>query len=195
MKEIVNAFCFALISALITLPAPVLGKQKTTKPKPDLTGTWLLDRTKSNIGPPLVPDQPLKIVHRDPELRITHRVQSNGQSVERDFVYYSDGRGETNLTTMFLSTGTDMNKPGSDKDVTKSKTKWDGDKLVTRSILRNVIGGHPLEFDIIDEWKLSKDEKTLTQTSRTIFRQDMSGGIFVPANRPDNKRVYNRVPD
>jgi hypothetical protein len=195
LKKLAKAFCLVLISALITSPAPVLGKQKTAKPKPDFTGTWLLDRTKSNIGPPLLTDQPLKIVHHDPELRVIHRVQNNGQSVEKDFVYYSDGRGETNPTTMYLSTGTDMNKPRSDKDVTKSKTRWDGNKLVTRSTLSSIIGGHSLEFDIVDEWKLSKDGKTLTQTSRTVFREDMSGGIFVPANRPDNKRVYNRVPD
>lgn len=195
MKKLVNAFCFVLISALFTSQAPAQGKQKAFKLKPDFTGTWLLDRAKSNVGPPLVPDRPLKIVHHDPELRITHRVQSNGQSTETDFVYFSDGRGETNPTIMVLSTGTDMNKPVEDKDVTKSKTKWNGDKLVTRSTLRNVVARHPLEFDIIDEWKLSKDGKTLTQTSRTVFRQDLSGGIFVPANRPDNKRVYNRLPD
>lgn len=183
-----------LISALLISPAPAQGKQKTTRPKSDFTGTWLLDRAKSNIGPPLVPDQPLKIVHHDPEVRITHRVQNNGQSTEKDFVYYSDSRGETNPTTMFLSTGTDLNKPASDKDVTKSKTKWEGDKLVTRSTLRHVVAGHRLEFDIIDEWKLSRDGKTLTQTSRTVFRQDVSDGIFVPANRPDNKRIYNRLP-
>lgn len=184
-----------LISALLPSPALAQGKQKTIKPKPDFSGTWLLDRAKSNVGPPLAPDQPLKIVHHDPELRIPHLIQSNGQSTEKDFVYYTDGRSETNPTITFLSTGTDMNRPGTDKDVTKSKTTWKGDKLVTRSTRRSVVGGHPLEFDIIDEWKLSRDGKTLTQTGRTVFRQDTSGSIFVPANRPDNKRIYNRVPD
>ncbi len=88
-----------------------------------------------------------------------------------------------------------MNPQGHDKDVTKSKTTWSGNKLVTRSTLRSLIAGRVLEFDIIDEWKLSQDSKTLRQTSRTVFRQDTSGGVFVPANRPDTKRVYNRVPD
>ncbi len=195
LKDLVKAFCLVLTSALLTSPAPAQGKQRTTKSKPVLTGTWLLDRAKSNVGPPLAPDQPLKIVHHDPELRIPHLIQSNGQSTEKDFVYYTDGRSETNPTITFLSTGTDMNRPGTDKDVTKSKTKWEGDKLVTRSTLRSVAGGRPLEFDIIDEWKLSRDGKALTQTGRTVFRQDTSGGIYVPANRPDNKRIYNRVPD
>ena len=77
----------------------------------------------------------------------------------------------------------------------KSKTTWSGNKLVTRSTLRSLIAGRELEFDIIDEWKLSQDGKTLTQTSRTVFNPDSSTGVFIPANRPDIKRVYNRVPD
>jgi hypothetical protein len=191
MKLLVNIFCFILICGFGTTPAAAQIKQ-TTKTKPDFSGTWLLDRKKSNVGPSAKPDQPLKIAHHDPEFRITHLVASNGQ---KEFVYYTDGRAETNTTTMFLSTNTDINPRGFDKDVTKSKTKWSGDKLVTRFTLQSIVGGHPLEFEIIDEWKLSKDGQTLTQTSRTVFREDMSGGVFVPANRPDTKKVYNRVPD
>jgi hypothetical protein len=181
--------------ALGSTTASPQGKRKIVKTKPDFTGTWLLDRTKSNVGSSSRPDQPLKIVHRDPELRITHRSENNGQVNALDLVYYTDARGETNPTTMFLSTGTDMNQQGHDKDVTKSKTGWSGNKLVTRSTLRNVIAGRFLEFEIVDEWRLSDDGKTLTQTSRTIFRQDNSSAIVVPARRPDFKRVYNRVPD
>ena len=193
MKILVGVFCLILICGLGTTRAAAQGKQ-TTKAKPDLSGTWLLDRRKSNVGSPAMPDKPLKIAHHDPELRITHMVASNGQMRRQDLVYYTDGRGETNPTTMFLATATDMNPPG-DKDVTKSKTTWSGDKVVTRFTIRSLIGGHPLEFEMIDAWKLAKDGTTLTQTSRTVFRQDMAAGVFIPANRPDTKRVYNRVPD
>jgi hypothetical protein len=195
MKDLVGILCFILICALGTAAGYAQGKPRTPKTKPDLTGTWLLDRTRSNVGPSARPEQPLKIAHHDPELRITHMIMDNGQLTGRDFVYYTDGRGETNPTTMYLSSGTDMNPQGHDKDVTKSKTTWRGNKLVTRSILRSVIGGRPLEFAVIDEWKLSSDGKTLTQSSRTVFQQDTSGGIFIPANRPNTKRVHNRVPD
>lgn len=195
MKILVSIFCFILICALGTTATPAQAKQKAIKTKLDFTGTWLLDTAKSNVGSSATPDQPLKISHRDPEFRITRLVASNGQVNGRDFVYYTDGRGETNPTIVFLSTGTDMNPQGHDKDVTKSKTTWSSNKLVTRSTVRSLIGGQVLEFEIIDEWKLSTDAKTLTQTSRTVFRQDTSGAIFVPANRPDNRRVYNRVPD
>jgi len=193
LKALVSIFCFILICALGTSPAQQ--KQKTAKTKPDFTGTWLLAPSRSNVQPSRTPDRPLKITHRDPELKITRMIEHNGQVTGQDLVYYTDGRCETNPTTMFLSTGTDINRQRPDKDVTRSKTNWSGNKLVTRSSLRSMIAGHVLEFTIIDEWKLSQDGKILTQTSRTVFRQDMSGGIFVPANRPDPKRVYNRVPD
>jgi hypothetical protein len=189
---------FVSICALISLCfviASAQGKQKTVKAKPNFTGKWLLDRAKSNVGSSVSPEQPIKIVHHDPELRITHMANRDGQIVAVKVVYYTDGRGETNPATSFVSAGTDMDPQRHDKDVTKSKTTWSGNKLVTRSTLSNSTGGRLLEFEVIDEWKLSTDGKTLTQTSRTLFRPDTAGGIFVPANRPDSKRIYNRVPD
>jgi hypothetical protein len=185
MKILVSIFYSLLICSLGTTSVTTQAKQKTVKTKPDFTGTWLLDTAKSNVGPSATPDQPLKITHRDPEFRITRMVASNGQVTGRDFVYYTDGRGETNSTIVFRSTFTDMYPRRHVKDSTKSKTIWSGNKLITRSRLtgRILIGGQLLEFEIIDEWKLSTGGKTLTQTSRTLSRQDSSGAIFVPANR------------
>jgi hypothetical protein len=67
MKVLFSVCCFILICALGTMPAPAQGKQKPSKTKPDLTGTWLLDRAKSNVGQSATPDQPLKIAHHDPD--------------------------------------------------------------------------------------------------------------------------------
>jgi len=94
MKLLVSIFCFILICALGTTSAPAQAKRKVVKAKPDFSGTWLLDTAKSNVGSSATPDQPLKITHRDPEFRITRMVASNGQVNGRDFVYYTDGRGE-----------------------------------------------------------------------------------------------------
>src|SRR5882762_6726646 len=161
MKILGIIICFILICVLGTTTAPAQTKRKTVKPKPDFTGTWLLDVSKSNVGSSTTPDQPLKITHHDPEFRITRMVANNGQVPGRDSIYYTDGRGETNSTVMFLSTGPDMNPQGHDKDVTKSKTTWSSNKLVTRSAVRSLIGSRALEFEIIDEWKLSSDGKML----------------------------------
>jgi hypothetical protein len=186
---------FVLILAC-TLTAFAQGDKKNGNvlKKPDPTGSWMLDPKRSNVGKSAQPDLPLKITYRDPELRIKRIYDHNGQTVEREFIYYSDGRGETNPATMILSTTPDKNARDLDNQVTNSKTRWNGNKLVTRSIIRNPIAGHMLEFEFIDEWKLSEDGKTLTQTSRTVFRPG-SDSVFIPANVPDPKRVYNRVPD
>ena len=194
MKLLVSIFCFVLVCPLGTTSIDAQQKRKVVKPKPNFTGTWLLDTAKSNVGSPATSDQPIKISHHDPEFRLTRKVVSNGQVTSREFVYYTDGRGETN-SMVFLSTGTDINRQGPDKDVIKSKTTWSSNKLVARQTVRSLIGGQQLEFEIIDEWKFSSDGKELTQSSRAVFRQDMSGPIFVPTTRGDIKLVYNRLPD
>ena len=124
-------------------------------------------------------------------------VESNGRVATQESVYFTDARGETNSMVVFLRTHRYLNAQQDDKTVIRSKTTWTGDKLVTRSRspTRSVVGGQLLEFEIIDEWRLSADGKTLTQTSKTVSREDGSGATFVPANRPDMKRVYNRVPE
>jgi hypothetical protein len=172
-------------------------KQKNVKVqnKPNLNGEWVLDRGRSNVGRAARPDLPVKITHQDPELKIKYQFDHGGQIVEREFSYYTDGRGETNPATMFLSDGVRINARDVDKQVTKSKTRWSGNKLVTRFTLRSAIAGHILEFDVIEEWRLSDDGKTLTQTSRKVFRPNLYDSVFVPANAPDAKKVFSRIPD
>jgi hypothetical protein len=197
MKRLLNSFCLVLIFALVASSTHAQAKQKSAKPKPDFTGNWLLDRAKSNVGPSVTPDQPVKISHHDPEFRITRMVESNGRVAGQEFVYYTDGRGETNRMVNSLRRHSYLYPERDNKVAIRSKTTWAGNRLVTRlrNPTRSVIGRQLLEFEIIDEWRLSADGKTLTQTSRVVSREDGSGATFVPANRPDMKRVYNRVPD
>jgi hypothetical protein len=55
-------------------------------------------------------------------------------------------------------------------------------------------GIHVFEEDLVDEWKLSADGKTLTQTTRhKMLPTSSDGAIFTPANRPDDKRVYTLI--
>jgi hypothetical protein len=174
--------CFSSVSA----------QKKSAKPKPDFSGEWLLDLDKSDkkLLPPR-PDLPIKISHQDPEFKLTTTSESKGQMVERVFVYYTDERGETNQATALLTADPGSVKPGDiDKQVTKSKTSWSSEKIVTRATLRLVVGGHVLEYELVDEWKLSRDGKVLTKTSRTVFQQ--SNATFIPAMVPETKKVYKR---
>lgn len=184
-----------LLSILFVIASCVSSSQAQVKSKPDFSGVWKVDHNKSTMGEIGKRDAPIRIVYNDPELRITRTFERDGHAVEREFIYYTDGRGETNMATILLTSQPGSLKPEDiDKETVKSRTTWQRDKLVTRSIMHSMMGAHILEYDIVDEWKISSDGRTLTQTSRIVFQPDlMSRSIFVPANRPDDKRVFSLV--
>src|SRR2546430_7067509 len=127
---------FKSLVLLICLTACAMicfGQANKAKPKPDLGGTWEFDQKRSNVGKSnsSTPPEQITITYLDPELKVRRKVVTNGQLEERDLVYYTDGRGETNPTSAWITTN-----PGSDSDrplQTKSKTSWSGDRIVTRS--------------------------------------------------------------
>jgi len=183
---------FVVLLTIAAFSSPSANSQ--SKRKPDLSGTWLLDQKKSNdSGLTTRPDLPIKVSHHEPEFRVTRPTEKGGQIVEREFVYFTDGRGETNPLTSFVTTNSSAtNTDEIKKQVAKSKTMWSGNKIVTRAPLPLTIPGQYVEFDQIDEWKLSDDGKVLTQTSRVILNRS-SAPTFYPAMARDKKRVYNRV--
>lgn len=190
-RPIINLalLCFALVA----FGFPLRAQSKPPKPKTDFTGTWLLDAKKNkSVGLTSRPDLPIKISHQDPELRITLPSESKGQIVERNFIYFTDGRGEENQATAMLTTNPGGPPRDLQKERTKSTTRWSGNRIVSRSLLQLQAAGRVVEFELVEEWKLSSDGKTLTQTTRTVYLQS-SGGAFIPAMAPDKKRVYNRV--
>src|SRR5205807_10574605 len=75
-------------------------------------------------------DATIKIIYREPEFRITRTFLTTGEPVERDFVYYTDGRGEINPATIFLIGDPRRTKlEDLQKEQLKSKTKWQRDKI------------------------------------------------------------------
>ena len=186
-------FTLAVVSlAIFSSALVVTAETKPVKPKLDFSGAWLLDLKKSDQKQVLTrPDLPMKSSHQDPEFRVITTSESNGQPVQKEFIYYTDGRGENNHATTLLTTSPASVQPHDiEKKVTKSKTTWSGEKVVTRSNLRLLAGGHVVEFELIEEWKLSRDGNVLTKTTRTVFQQ--SDTVFVPVTAPDKKTVYNR---
>lgn len=158
------------------------GQKPNDKAKPDLSGTWVLDRAKSS--PEIDSDVTLVISHHDPEIRMTRKLAKG--SVERDFdlVYYSDGRGETNP---YLA-------PGSNETV-KSKTKWDGRKLTTRATIRQLVRGIGVYIETTEKWQLSDDGQWLTEISSvSVPRADSPRVMMDNRGVSDLKRVFKRVP-
>jgi hypothetical protein len=170
----------ALVLATCFCPAP--GAQ--VRSKPDLSGTWVVDKTRSEKS-----DNPLEdsetsvtIQQNDPEIRMVRRFSSAGGAFEVPLVYYSDQRGQ------------DYKDPATGQSL-KSKTKWDGDKLVRRSVVRRIIMGRIVDVDMIEEWKLSKDGQTLTRKMIYVFPRNAPDRVnAVPVAQPtlEIKKVYNR---
>ena len=156
-------------------------KRKGAAPRPDLSGTWVLDRSKSNYGDARgrnisKDDVTLVITHRDPELRFTKTVVNEGRQETKEYVYYTDGRGETN--PMYYGSGE-----------VDSKTRWDGDRLETLATLARVGranqgAGYYLAMEA--KWRLSDDGRTLTHTNYSVNPGEEGGS-------QETRLVYRRA--
>ena len=154
-------------------------KKKEEKPRPDLSGTWELDRSKSDFGlfrdrPISKADSTLVVAHREPELRITRTLRLGGQQEVKEFTYYTDGRGETNPAAVGAGE-------------VKSKTKWDGEKVSAYAKMTwpGQNGAAGAEMDVTQKWQVSSDGKTLTNT--TAFSSVQTGVQYI-------KLIYRRAP-
>jgi hypothetical protein len=68
----------------------------------------------------------------------------------------------------------------------RTKTAWRGDKLVTHGLFRKLLSGRPLDANVTEEWKLSKDGRKLTHATRFVL-DGISTGLS------DFKSVYRRI--
>ena len=96
MKAILLSLC--LLACAVAAAAV---DDKKGKARPDFSGRWELDRSKSEYG--LFEDRPLAkaeatlvVTHREPELKFVRTLRLNGREETREFTYYTDGRGESN---------------------------------------------------------------------------------------------------
>lgn len=122
--------------------------------RPDLSGTWVLDKSKS---PAVDADLfTLVIVHREPEVRITEKLLKDGRELKKESVHYTDGRSDSSVTK--------------GQHYSKTKIKWQGKTLVIENIHTSF--GVRLEIVTTEEWKLSKDNNSLTRT--VLNRQKIS---------------------
>lgn len=149
------------ILALIALmPSPSDGLQnlrltasaKTTgaaapSPAPNLTGSWVLNLTKSDFGQiPPPTSQTDTIEHNEPSLKIT--VDQKGGAM-----------GDATYTATLSTDGKETTSTGMGGAEVKSTAHWDGDSLVVVS--KTSFQGS--DFTIKDTYSLSTDGKVLTQ--------------------------------
>jgi len=132
-----------LFSGLLLLSAFGLVQAQA---KPNLSGTWKLNVSKSDFGPMPAPDSEThKITHADPDLKINIAQSGQMGDLNYDMNYSTDGKECTNSVA-----GNEF----------KSTVKWDSDDLTIDT--KGSFNG--TDFTAKDRWTLSADGKTLTVT-------------------------------
>lgn len=175
-----------LLSTCLLAFATIGFAQSSQTGKPDLSGTWKLDAAKSADTL-----EELKITHHDPLFivrRKVHPKDAPDAPEETELTYYTDGRGEKNLSGVGSEAGFESWRPAK----TESTTSWDKNNLVTRSVSRSISSGAIFEREIVDEWRLSADGKTLTLTTKNLPKKDSPGNAAAGA-ATGFKRVYKLI--
>jgi hypothetical protein len=120
----------------------------------NLTGTWRLDKARSDYGAVPLPDKLVtKIEHKDGVLRVNTE-QSGGMAPGKtEYRYTTDGKDCVNRIR---------------SNELHSTARWEGDVLKFSHTL-NFQGQETVRMD--DEWTLSPDGGTLTQLRRVKAAQ------------------------
>jgi hypothetical protein len=159
----VTLVCVLLLAASAAAttgpPSPAAVARGEGKARPDFSGTWELDRSKSDFGPfggrPLAKaDSTIVVTHRDPELKIARTLRMNGREETREFVYYTDGRGETNPAAF-------------GGPALKTQTKWEGERVwaYAKTTWPARDGRPAVELETTQRWHLSSGGRTLTHAT------------------------------
>lgn len=167
---LVVSICFCLSTS------SAQNRKPNEQARPNFSGTWELSPSESKLPGfdfKLSQYAVTEIDHREPVLGIIEKAKDGGEDVfTTELVYYTDGRGETNVR------GT-KTRP--------SKTKWEGRKLVTK------VTGEDTKI----EWELSPDGNKLTRkiivkTSVTVRGLGLEGERTL-TNKSEVKLVYVRA--
>jgi hypothetical protein len=150
------------------------------KSKPNLNGVWVVNQSQSDTTNNPLEDSEISVTieQTEPEIKMVRKYGSTSVTVQ----YFTDGREVSHKDTLGTQT-------------IKSKTKWDGDKLVSRIVSRRMIASRFIDMDIVEEWKLSKDGKTLTKKVVIIAPKNAPDRVnAVPVAQPTQefRKVYNR---
>jgi hypothetical protein len=132
--------------------------------KPNFSGEWKLNISKSEYGPmPAPTSRTDKIAHADPSLEVTTTQSSPNGDATVKMKYATDG-GETSNELR--------------GNALKSTSKWDGDTLVIST--KATFGG--ADITLLDKWNISDEGKVLT----------VSRHIVSPQGELDQKMVFEK---
>jgi hypothetical protein len=175
VKQVV--IIFLLVTAAVLCQAQDREAKNKKAGHPDFSGAWQLDTLKSELHPKLLVVSglvvTLTVTHNDPELRIVQTTESREGPSQKEFVYRTDGAGETNppvRSYQALFNGSQLSNR--DPDKVPSTSEWHGKKLRTRStVVIFIPDGKQSTVKTETVWEMSSDGDTLIQTiSFTVER-------------------------
>jgi hypothetical protein len=147
---------FAILAVIVLAALPALAK-------PNFTGDWKLNTSKSNFGEAPAPDSwTYKIDHADP--KVTSVAKTSGPM------------GEFEMKSACTTDSKECTNEGFQGSPIKSVMKWDGDTLVNDA--KGQFG--EMDFTMNQKWTLSADGKTLTivQTTSTSMGEFTQTLVF-----------------
>ena len=162
---------FVKFSVLLVLsvvaPFSLVNAQSESKQQADFSGKWSLE---SKDGNKVTGDKTTLIISQTgPEIKVLQESSQRGTSQE--FTYYSDGRGETN--------------PSNSGGQFRSITSWKKNALVIKFSLPSTRANNNVVVnERIDEWTMSKDGQTLTQTSSFTSSSSTTDASINPHGSP-----------
>lgn len=132
--------------------------------RPNFTGVWKADLSKSSFGPMTAPSRfERRVMHLDPDLQITTTQVTDRGEMKNEVKHFTDGRESTNSIR-----GAQV----------KSTLGWDGKALRIDSKL--TIQG--ADIKTLERWTLSPDGKSLEVTSH----------ITAPNGEVDLKLIFDK---
>lgn len=175
MKKSLSVFVIMLFLCV----SCILAQNKISQDKPDLSGTWILDKKESPRYFKNVEDYTLEISHTGEQIKITKNYKNNGATVNYTLILFTDKRGEKNVVPL-----------GDKPTEIESKTYWNKDELYrdysyfqTFASIRN----NMYYRRNIEKYKLSEDGKKLTVIFENRSSTQVSGN--------ENPRLRLNVPN
>jgi len=147
--------------------------------RPDLSGVWAVDQTNQKKNSFPEPSEiTLIISQQEPEIRIRRKFVLRGTQQEQELVYYTDQRGEANLT---LSGG---------KTKSASRTRWEGERLVTSYDPYSVkIAGSGVDGRMEVDWRILKGGEVLIKRITMSHTTGTSVDATISAEDLRNPRI------
>ncbi len=152
MKLFGGGISFVIVALLIT---PAVAQIQTSVPS--LNGTWVF---KSGQNPYQV--RSLEIKQTQSDIQVTETSEPNKKRTQRVLNYFTDGRGESNMTP-------------DNKEERKTITRWKDDQLLMVFLDLDHPSQNGSNTQRRDEWSLSANGETLTIT------------MTVETNRPNTR--------